>query len=317
MEWVRGTRAAHYANPGVPEPLKRSVLQPLPKPPQIDAQRAALGRELYHDTRLSKDNSLSCASCHDLAKGGVDREPFSTGVGGAKGGINAPTVFNAALQIAQFWDGRAADLAAQADGPPNNPKEMASNWPEIVGKLDADPEFKARFAAAYPQGLSGETIRDAIATFEKTLLTPNSAFDKYLLGDRGALSESARAGHDLFMAAGCANCHVGMAMGGQSYEKMGRAADYFAARGNPTEADAGRYAVTKNEADRQKFKVPLLRNVAVTAPYFHDASAATLADAVIIMGRVQLGRNFTTTEVNQMAAFLDSLTGEFEGRKLE
>jgi len=317
VSWIHQIRAANYSCPTAPPPLKTAVIQPIPQPQKLDAKKVALGKRLYHDTRLSKDDTISCASCHDLAKGGTDRAPVSTGVGGAKGGINSPTVFNAALQIAQFWDGRAADLAAQAAGPPANPIEMASNWPEIVQKLSKDAAFKAEFEASYPDGISERNICDAIATFEKTLVTPNSDFDKFLLGDQNALSEPAKRGHALFMDSGCATCHTGMAMGGRSYEKMGLHGDYFAERGNPTDADIGRASVTKQERDKHKFKTPMLRNVAITGPYFHDASAVTLSAAVQQMGRYQVGRDFSAQQTSDIVAFLESLTGEFEGKKLQ
>lgn len=317
ISWIHQTRLAHYASPSSPQPLKTAMIQPIPQPPKLDEKKVALGKRLYHDPRLSKDNTISCASCHDLGKGGTDREPVSTGVGGAKGGINSPTVYNAALQIAQFWDGRAADLAAQAAGPPANPIEMASSWPEIVQKLSQDAAFKADFEASYPDGISEKNICDAIATFEKTLLTPNSPFDKFLLGDQGAMPDAAKRGHTLFMDSGCVTCHTGMAMGGRSFEKMGVHADYFADRGNLTDADTGRAGVTKQDRDRHKFKTPTLRNVAMTSPYFHDASAKTLAAAVQQMGRYQLGRNFSDREISDLVAFLESLTGEYEGKKLQ
>lgn len=317
LAWIREVRVAHYASPASPDAIKAAVIQPVPPPPQLDAKKVAFGKLLYHDKRLSKDNTLSCASCHDLGKGGTDRQPVSDGVGGAKGGINAPTVFNAAFHIAQFWDGRAADLAAQAAGPPGNPIEMASSWPEIVQKLSQDAEFKAGFEASYPDGITQQNICDAIALYEKTLVTPNSDFDKFLLGNQGALGDDAKKGHALFMQSGCATCHSGIAMGGRSFEKMGRTADYIAERGNPTAADVGRAGVTKIEGDTHKFKVPTLRNVALTAPYFHDASAKTLGEAVQKMGHYQIGRTFTNLEIAQIVAFLESLTGEFEGKKLQ
>ncbi len=316
LAWIHAERAANYSSPDAPDGLKTTVIQPIPQPPELDASKVALGRKLYHDTRLSGDNTVSCASCHDLARGGTDQAAVSTGVGGAQGGINSPTVYNASLNIAQFWDGRAADLADQAAGPPVNPVEMATSWPEIVQKLTRDAVFKAGFEASYPDGLSDASICDSIATFEKTLLTPNSDFDRFLAGDESALDDAAKKGHALFMDSGCAMCHVGMAMGGRSFEKMGRTGDYFTECGNPTDADHGRAAVTKNDADKHKFKVPTLRNVALTAPYFHDASAETLEQAARQMGRHQIGRSFSERELAEFVAFFDSLTGEFEGEKL-
>lgn len=317
MEFVAIERANHYASAASPPDLRRHVVQPLPPPPQVDSAKALLGNKLFHDGRLSKDNSISCASCHDLAKGGTDREQFSTGVGGKKGDINAPTVFNAAFNLAQFWDGRAVDLQAQADGPPNNPIEMASNWPEIVDKLNADERFKVAFSETYPEGFSGKTITDAIAEFEKTLVTGDSAFDRFLLGDQGALNAEARAGYDLFLSKACATCHVGYAIGGQSFEEMGRAGDYFGDRGESGAADHGRFNVTKHAADRHRFKVPLLRNVALTSPYFHDGTVADLGDAVSKMGTYMLGTILSQTEVKQIVAFLHSLTGRYQGKLVQ
>ncbi|MDF1562788.1 MAG: cytochrome c peroxidase [Deltaproteobacteria bacterium] len=317
MKWVRAERAARHAAPGVAEALRGELLRPIPTPEVKDPAKVALGRKLYHDVRLSKDDTISCASCHDLAKGGTDQAPVSTGVDGQKGGINSPTVFNAALNLAQFWDGRAADLKAQADGPPNNPVEMATSWPEIIGKLEQDEALKGEFVAVYPEGFSGASITDAIAAFEETLLTPNSDFDRFLGGDAGALSAEAKGGHALFLELGCASCHVGEALGGQSYEKMGKKRDYFGHRGDVGPADEGRAAFTKNPADRHRFKVPTLRNVALTAPYFHDASAKTLDDAVAAMASFQLGEDLPAEKQAKLVAFLQSLTGELDGKKLE
>jgi len=313
LQWIRGERAAYYASPTSPEALRGAVLQPLPPVPEVDAVQVALGNRLYHDERLSKDNTISCASCHDLDKGGTDRAQFSTGVGGAQGNINAPTVYNSGLQIAQFWDGRAADLQEQADGPVNNPIEMASNWPEVIAKLEVDAALKTAFAEAYPDGFSGENITHAIATFEETLLTPNSAFDRYLLGEDAALNAGAKAGYQLFLDSGCAMCHVGMVLGGQSYEKMGRKRDYFGDRGDVSDADLGRYNVTERDQDRHHFKVPILRNVALTAPYFHDGTVETLGKAIELMAKYQLDVRLDSLEKQRIQAFLSSLTGEYQG----
>lgn len=315
--WIGETRTAHYASSKAPPGGRADVLQPVPDPPaDLDPGKVELGRTLYHDGRLSKDGSISCASCHDLAKGGTDGERYSTGVGGARGGINAPTVFNAALHLAQGWDGRAADLRAQADGPPNDPVQMASSWPEIVGKLDQDEELKARFLAVYPEGFSGPAIADAIATFEQTLLTPGGAFDRLLLGDEAALDGASREGLEAFRARGCATCHVGAALGGQSYEELGRYGDYFGDRGDATEADAGRFNVTKREEDRHRFKVPSLRNVELTPPWFHDGTVTTLEEATRKMARYQLGVQLEAAEASKLAAFLRTLTGQYGGRQL-
>lgn len=317
LEWIGRERAANYASAASTEALRASVLQPLPPAPTPNAVKVALGERLYNDGRLSKDGTISCASCHALDKGGTDRAPVSTGVGGAQGDINSPTVYNAGLQIAQFWDGRARDLQEQAAGPVENPVEMAESWPNVVEKLAKDEAFRAEFEAAYPEGLSKETVTDAIALFESTLITPDSAFDRYLLGDESALDADALAGHELFVSRGCAMCHVGMAMGGQSYERMGRTGDYFADRGDVGKADNGRFNVTGDEKDKHAFKVPLLRNVEVTGPYYHDGTVKTLEEATRLMGRYQLGLSLSDAEVKQLVAFQKSLTGTYKGEKLK
>ena len=315
-EWVVQTRAKHYAPKDLDEKLARQVIQPLPRSHKEDAARAALGEKLFNDTRLSKDGSLSCASCHGLDKGGTDQEAVATGVGGAKGPINSPTVFNALYNVKQFWDGRAADLKEQAAGPVENPIEMAEKWDNVVKKLQQDAAFKAEFEKVYPAGISKDTVTEAIAAFERTLITPDSRFDKYLRGDQSALSAEEKAGHQLFLDNGCATCHCGPALGGQSFELMGRHKDYFTARGNVKEADYGLFNFTKRQADRFKFKTPPLRNIEVTFPYFHDASAKDLQTAVKVMADMQYGRAMSQREVDLIAGFLKTLTGQYKGKSL-
>lgn len=317
LAWIRDVRVKHYATEGIPAAAQQDVLQPLPQKVEADPAKVALGNKLFHDKRLSKDNSLACAGCHDLAKGGTDREPFSKGVGGAVGGINAPTVYNALFQFLQFWDGRAANLQEQADGPVNNPIEMASNWPEAIPKLQQDAELTQAFLAAYPSGYSKETITDAIATFERTLITPNSKFDKFLLGDASAMNEEEKQGHALFKKYNCATCHVGKLLGGQSFEKMGLKADYFADRGNIKDADYGRFSVTKKEEDRFKLKVPTLRNIALTAPYLHDSTTDKLDKVVQTMAKYQVGKAISAADTDKIVKFLNALTGEYEGKLLQ
>lgn len=316
LGWVRETRAKVHAVAGVPEKLRAAVLRPIPAQVAVDARKVALGEKLYHDKRLSGDGTVSCASCHDLSKGGTDQAKVSTGIRGQKGGINAPTVFNAALQIAQFWDGRAKDLADQAAGPPANPIEMGATWEGIVSALGQDAAFAAEMQAVYADGVTKANITGAIAEFERTLLTPGSQYDRYLQGEAGALSSDGRRGAALFKSRRCATCHVGELLGGRSYELMGRRADYFGARGKPTDADDGRFSVTKLEADRHRFKVPTLRNVARTSPFFHDGSQAKLSGAVEVMARYQVGVTMTPAEVADVVAFLEALTGEYQGKAL-
>lgn len=314
--WIDQTRARNYAAPDLPAELQKAVVRPVATEVEFDAPRAALGNALFHDTRLSSDETVSCATCHDLAKGGTDQIRYSIGVGGAEGGINSPTVYNSSYQFMQFWDGRAADLHEQAAGPVTNPIEMAADWETVVTRLKADKEFSRAFLVAYPDGISQETVTHAIAEFERTLITPNSPFDRYLMGQADALTADQKHGYELFTDYGCTNCHVGPALGGQSFEKMGLEGDYVGDRGDPTPADYGRFSVTADEADRGKFKVPTLRNIALTYPYMHDGSTSDLAEVVRIMGRYQLGRDISDDDAALVVEFLGSLTGEYEGAPL-
>lgn len=291
----------------------RSAIRPLPKVPAIASDKIALGHALFTDTRLSKDNSISCASCHDLSRGGHDPRSLSLGVGGAVGTVNSPSVFNASLNFAQFWDGRASSLAQQAHGPVNNPLEMASNWAEVIAKLQADKPFMQRFESVYPGGLSAENIVDAIAAFEETLLTPDAPFDRFLRGEADAIDAKSREGYRRFTEFGCISCHQGVNVGGNMFQRFGVMGDYFHDRADRVpirEADYGRFNVTHQEVDRYVFKVPGLRNVALTAPYFHDGSASSLKDAVSVMGRYQLGRDLSHEDIESIEAFLHTLTGK-------
>lgn len=284
------------------------AIEPIVLDPSLDPQKIRLGKRLFHDSRLSADNTVSCASCHALTQGGADSSQRSRGVEGREGSINAPTVLNAALHFRQFWDGRAATLEDQIEGPIHNPLEMATNWTTVVTRLKADPEYQMAFRESYPAGIQPETVRDAIATFEKALLTPNSRFDQFLRGNREALTAEEKEGYRLFQECGCISCHQGAAVGGNMYGTMGVMADYFADRGNITPADWGRFNVTGRERDRYRFKVPSLRNVELTAPYFHDGSAATLTEAVNTMARYQLGRLLRPSQTEAIVAFLRTLS---------
>lgn len=296
-------------------PLADEPVKPLPQKVEFDAKKAELGKKLFLDTRLSKDNTLSCASCHDLKKGGTDQLPVSVGVGGVKGPINSPTVYNSAHNFVQFWDGRAKDLPAQAKGPVENPKEMAESWPEVEKKLKDDKGYVAAFKESYGGEITADRVADAIAEFERTLITPDSRFDAYLRGDEKALTVQEKRGYTLFKDLGCITCHSGDYLGGESYQVMNP--QYFADRGNLTDADNGRFNVTKDEADKHAFKAPMLRNVEVTAPYFHDAHAKSLEDAVRMMAKYQLGQDkLPPADVRALTAFLKSLTGKYEGKYL-
>lgn len=296
--------------------LADEPIRPIPLDIQLDAKKVALGDKLFHDKRLSANNSIACANCHVLERGGVDGLPTSVGINSAKGPINAPTVFNSSFNFRQFWDGRADSLESQAAGPVHNPKEMGSNWEEVIGKLGKDDAMVSAFKESYKDGLQAKNIQDAIATFERSLTTPNARFDKYLRGDKNALTADELQGYRLFKQYGCISCHQGVNVGGNMFQLFGVMGDYFAQRGNPTEADNGRYNVTQNPADKHMFKVPSLRNIALTAPYFHDGSAKTLSDAVDVMFKYQLGRNAPPQDKELIIKFLRTLTGEFRGKPL-
>ncbi|MCA1937770.1 MAG: cytochrome-c peroxidase [Dechloromonas sp.] len=307
-------RPDHDDSPFLPSVLPGSfddamqALRPLPELPPLRPERVALGARLFADTRLSADYSVACISCHRFDLGGADGLPVSVGILGREGGINAPSVFNSSLNFVQFWDGRALTLQEQAAGPIHNPLEMGGSWSLVIERLGADETMREAFRLAYPDGLTAANIADAIASFEQSLLTLDSPFDRYLRGDEEALDELARAGYQRFRDFGCVSCHQGVLLGGNMFQKFGVLGDYFADR-TPTEADLGRYNVTGREEDRHVFKVPGLRNVALTAPYFHDGSAPTLEMAVAIMGRYQLGRDLAAEDVKAIVAFLNSLTG--------
>lgn len=317
LDWIRKERIEMYAD-GLPEDRAAEPVRPIDKYIEVDPAKVALGFALFHDPRLSVDNTVSCATCHALETAGVDNHQYSHGVNDQLGGVNAPTVYNAVYNFVQFWDGRAATLAAQAAGPPLNPVEMASpSFDDIIAKLQADKDFSKAFKAVYPDGFTEANITDAIEEFERTLITPNSRFDKWLLGDDSALAADELAGYELFKQYDCATCHVGQNLGGQSYELMGLRKHYFADRGlELTVEDNGRFKETQAERDRHRFKVPGLRNVEHTWPYYHDGTRETLEEAVRDMGIYQSGVELTSDEVDKITAFLKTLTGEYQGKLL-
>ena len=316
-EWARDYRTAYY-NDGLVGERAAEPVRPIVAAPEVDESKVKLGFQLFHDTRLSVDNTVSCASCHALETGGVDNHQYSHGVEERLGGVNAPTVYNAVYNFVQFWDGRAKTLADQAAGPPLNPMEMAStSFDEIIAKLQADKEFAKAFKAVYPDGLTQANITNAIEEFERTLVTPNSQFDKWLLGDDAALTAEELRGYELFKENGCVTCHVGINLGGESYELMGLRRHYFAERGlELTEEDNGRFKETKQERDRHRFKTPGLRNVALTWPYYHDGTRLTMHDAVRDMALYQCDVELADADIDAIVAFLYTLTGEYNGVKL-
>ncbi|WP_447801380.1 cytochrome-c peroxidase [Pseudomonas kilonensis] len=305
-----GSSVTAHAEP-LDEPLK-----PLPPIPALDPKRVQLGLRLFNDPRLSVNNTLSCASCHHLDKGGADDKPFSLGFDGKPVEVNTPTVFNAGLNFHQFWDGRVETLEEQVHFVVISPTEMANTWESVVKRIADDPGYSKDFKAAYPDGVNEPNIRSALADYERTLQTPNSRFDQYLQGNTDILTPREKFGYQRFKEYGCIACHQGVNIGGNMFQKFGVMGDYIKDRGNPTRADEGRYNITGDEADRQVFKVPSLRNVAVTAPYFHDASAPTLEHAVEVMFKYQLGREPLKNDTTLIVEFLKTLTGESEGKPL-
>ncbi|WP_435627812.1 cytochrome-c peroxidase [Candidatus Ferrigenium straubiae] len=287
-------------------------IQPVHRVTVKNVAKMELGKKLFFDPRLSKSGFISCNSCHNLSMGGTDNLQTSIGDRWQQGPINAPTVLNSSMNLAQFWDGRAKDLKEQAGGPIANPGEMAFTHELAVDVLRSIPQYRDEFKRVFgSDDIKVGMVTDAIAAFEETLVTPDSRFDKWLKGDKKALNGTELAGYKLFKDTGCVACHNGAAVGGGSFQKMGLHADYKTAS-----KAQGRIAVTGKDADRMNFKVPILRNVELTYPYFHDGAAWTLEEAVDTMGRLQLGRSFSKDEIGRIVAFLKTLTGKQPDFKL-
>lgn len=279
-------------------------IQPIPQNIKIDKNWVSLGKALFHSPMLSKNNSISCSSCHMVDFGGDDGMALSTGINNLLGNRNSPTVLNSVFNFKQFWDGRAADLTEQVAGPIHNPVEMGSSWDEIIKKLKRDPYFYKAFMDISKNGVNEENILKAIVTYEESLITPNAPIDLYLLGDSDALTKQQKRGLDLFVNYGCSTCHQGVNIGGNIYQKFGMLNDV------PEEfkADLGKYIISKKESDKFVFKVPSLRNIAQTSPYFHNGSVHELSEAVIIMAESQLGIQLSTSEVEDIVALLQSFS---------
>lgn len=286
-------------------------IMPIPSEISLDSRKVDLGERLFNEPQLSHDNTISCASCHNLNLGGTDQLTHSIGINGQTGSINAPTVFNATYNFKQFWDGRAETLEEQIDGPTHAASEMGSTWEEITEKLNNSPDYVSEFAPLYKDGINTENIKDAIATFERSLITPNSRFNQYLKGNQDILTNDEKEGYKVFKSVGCASCHQGINVGGNLFQEFGVMGDYFIDRGNIEEADFGRFNVTKKETDKYVFKVPTLRNIALTYPYFHDGSTKSLEKAVGVMSKYQLGRELSPQETNSIVKFLQSLNGDY------
>ncbi len=302
------------------------ALDPLPDKPPIPAdnpqtaEKIALGKQLFFDKRLSLDGTVSCNSCHNVMAGGVDNLKTSIGIKAQTGGRNAPTVWNAAFLSVQFWDGRAASLEDQAKGPITNPIEMGMPSDQAaVERLQSIPGYPESFKAVFGDDkITMDRIAQAIASYERTLITPDSPFDKHLKGSKDAISGDAVKGSQLFTSLGCVACHSGanfagptMPVGHGFYQRFPIFADNDYTKKYDLAADNGRFDVTRKASDKHLFRVPSLRNIALTAPYFHNGSVKTLPEAIRVMAKTQLNRDLSDDEVKQLTAFLESLTGEF------
>lgn len=286
--------------------------------PRLDPAKTALGKRLFAEPQLSGSATRSCASCHALDKGGADGQRTPLGDKGEKLPLNTPTIFNVALNFRQGWAGRFGSLEAITDFLLAGSPAMGGDWNQVLARLNGNAEYRRQFAASYGNGpIVREQVIDALVVYQRSLATPNSRFDRYLAGDPRALSAREQNGYVLFKRYGCASCHQGMNVGGNMFQTFGVLGNYFEQRGGSlSPADLGRYNVTKAESDRHVFKVPSLRNVALTAPYFHDGSAATLPEAVEVMFRYQLGRPAPAADKADIVAFLHTLTGEYAGKPL-
>ena len=296
-------------------PLGAEAIMPVPSDIAVDAEKVRLGEMLFQDVRLSRGDVLACASCHVLAEGGDDNRARSPGSDGAPLNFNAPTVFNTALNFRLNWRGNFRTLEKQNEAVLLEPDLMNTTWEELLAKLRADEAYQEAFAAVYGSDPAPAHVLDALATFQRSLTTPNARFDRYLRGERDAITPDEERGYQLFKDYGCVACHQGVNVGGNLFQRFGIFHDPFAQLPIRT-ADLGRFTITGQADDRFVFRVPSLRNVAVTAPYFHDGRAQNLEHAVREMARNQLGRVLTEQEVRQIAGFLRTLTGEYRGRPL-
>jgi cytochrome c peroxidase len=300
----------------LPAAAAQEPIVPIPLHVALDAQRVTLGERLFHDVRLSHQNTHACTSCHPLERGGMDGWPRARSANATTTLRNTPTIFNVGLNTVFNWDGSAETLETHAELVLLNPNLMRTTWPELLAKLQDDVEYVSRFKAAYAGGLTPANVLDALATFERSLLTPNARFDRYLRGEQHALTATEQQGYRLFKSYGCVACHQGINIGGNMYQKFGVFTTPGGGESAAAVVDLGRFSVTNVPRDRGVFRVPSLRNVAVTAPYFHDGRARTLEEAVDTMASVQLGMTLTPEEIEVIVQFLHTLTGEYHGRSV-
>jgi cytochrome c peroxidase len=295
---------------------REEPISPVPVPEAADAAKVALGERLFHDPRLSGGGAVSCASCHPLDSGGDDGRVRPAATDGGLLDFNAPTVFNVALNFRLNWRGNFRTLEEHNEAVLLDESLMNTSWEELLPKLRADAGLSKAFAAAYRNPPNRENVLDALAAYQQSLLTPDAPFDRYLDGDAHAITAEQAEGYRLFKDYGCTACHQGVNVGGNLFQKFGIFGDPYAGRKGLSQGDLGRFEVTGRERDRRVFRVPGLRNVAVTAPFFHDGRADSLGEAVKIMGRNQLGREIPGRDVELIVSFLSTLTGEYGGRSL-
>src|SRR6478735_786344 len=296
------------------DPVGEQPIEPLPLTFDFDAARAELGEVLFGDRRLSGDGKVACTDCHRQNHGWADDQAHSRASDRPDSPVNVPTMYNVRYLYKLSWNGKFDTLESHIDALMKNPKVMASSWEIASRHLSESSSYRQRFAKVFPDGLTPSNVREAILAYERSLVTPNAPFDQYLRGDAQAVSAEVKHGYAMFKSYGCSSCHQGMAIGGNVFERFGVLRDFFADRGHFDSADLGRFNVTQRDQDRFVFRVPSLRNVALTAPYFHDGSAATLEDAVRAMAHYQLGRDLDEQDQAALVAFLRSLTGEYRGR---
>jgi len=299
-------------------PVADEPIRPLPAAPKLDPFKVSLGAQLFNDRRLSANNAMSCAVCHDLQSNGATNRAKDTGSFGQSMRRNTPTIFNSSLNFRQFWDGRTATQEGLITEVLLNPLVMRSTWADVLAKLRGDAALAKKFRSSYPDGVQQANVIDALSVYIQSLRTPNARIDRYLQGDITALSSDEVRGYQLFKGYGCVACHQGANIGGNMFQVLGvvgKRGEYFERHGSGT-PDLGRFSISKEESDKFVFRVPSLRNVAVTPPYFHDGSAKTLPDAVRVMFEYQLGRKPSEQDVDLVVKFLNTLTGEYQGRPL-
>ncbi len=306
---------------GTDEPSAETIdangpISPIGTQPALDPRRIVLGEALFRDKLLSSKQMLSCTSCHSLATGGTVRSKRTIGYNGRLHRFNAPSIFNVGLNYRLGWRGDFTSLEEQNEAVLLDKNLMAITWPDLIARLEANPDYKIAFDKAYGRAIARDDVLNALATYERSLVTPDAPFDQYLKGDTSAISRQAKHGYSIFKSLGCASCHQGMNIGGNLFQKFGVFQTGENIRRPVSEGDLGRWTTTHLERDRGVFRVPSLRNVEVTSPYFHDGRISSLKEAVLLMGQMQLEEDISESDADDLVAFLKSLTGRYNGRSL-